>query len=189
MDQQITKKLAVLEFINRVFDDPRNREDHGLVLEFHNSQPHKELESYNTLPSYDDTPRLTVFETKVDVARELGIDCEEAIGLLRDLEDEECLRLNTGGRGPYLDAGEIIITLTEKGRSAVGVLPDPNGAWIEKIDTMAEAIGDLQSVRPEEKESVLKAMEELKRFVHSLPPESQIELFGRLPNTLGLGGE
>ena len=187
LDQQLAKKLGVLEFLNQVLDDSRNREVHGLVLEFYNPRPHERLGSYDTLRSYDDAPRLTVFETKVDVARELGISCEEAIGLLRDLEAEECLRLSHSGRGPYLDAGEIILTLTEKGRSAVGVLPDPNEAWIEKLDAIAEAIGDLQGIRPEEKESALKAVEELKRFVHSLPPESQVELFGRLPNTLGLG--
>jgi len=186
---QLAKQLEVLEFLNQVLGDSRNREDHGLVLEFYNPQPQEGLESYNTFPSHDETPRLTVFETKVDVAQELGISCEEAIGLLKDLEAEEYLRLNYGGSGPYVDAGEVSITLTEKGRSAVGVLPDPNEALIEKIAAIAEAIEELKGLRLEEKESALEAVEELRRFVHSLPSESKVELLGRLPNTLGLGSE
>lgn len=184
---QLTKRLEVLEFLHRTLDESRDRGGHGVVLEFYNPHPHEGLESYNTLPSYGDPPRLTVFGTKVDVAQELGISGAETIDLLRNLETEECIHLDYTSNGPYVDAGEVTVDFTEKGRAAVGVLPEPNGTLLEKLDAIAEAINDLQGVRSDEKKSAIEAVEELKLFVRVLPSESAIELLGKLPSVLGLG--
>jgi hypothetical protein len=184
---QLAKRLEMLEFLHRAFDESQDRGDRGVVLEFYNPPPHESSESYNTLPSYDEPPGLTVFGMRVDIAQELGISGAEAIGLLRDLETEGCVYLDYVNSGPYVDAGEVTVGLTEKGRAAVGALPEPNGTLLEKLDAVAEAIGDLQGVRSDEKKPAIEAVEELKHFVRALPSESAVELLGRLPGVLGLG--
>jgi hypothetical protein len=185
---QLTQRLQMLEFLYRALDESRIRTESGLVLEFCNPPAHEEaLESYNALPSYDTSPRLTVFATKVDVARELGISGTEAITLLKDLETDECLQLDYASSGPYVDAGEVTVSFTEKGLTALGVLPDPQKTLLEKLEAIEGAVNDLQGVSPEEKKSAIDAVEELKSFVRTLPSESAVELLGKLPSVLGIG--
>ena len=185
---QLTQRLEILEFLYRALDESRNRAESGLVLEFYNPPAHEEaLESYNVLPSYDTSPRLTVFATKVDVARELGISATEAIVLLKDLETDGCLQLDYAGSGPFVDAGEVTIGFTQKGLTAIGVLPDPQKTLFEKLDAIEGAVNDLQDVSPDEKKSAIDAVEKLKNFVRTLPPESAVELLGKLPSVLGIG--
>jgi hypothetical protein len=183
----LTKRLEMLEFLHRALKEHQNRGDVGLVLEFYNPAPHEGLDSYNTLPRYDAAPRMTVFGTKVDVAQELGISGAEAIGLLKDLETDEYLNLNYAGSGPYVDAGEAVVDFTEKGLSAIGVLPEPNETLLAKLDDIAKAVSNLEGVRLEEKRSAIAAVEDLKRFVRALPPQSAVELLGELPSVLGIG--
>jgi hypothetical protein len=183
----LTKRLEMLEFLHRALDEHQNRGDVGLVLEFYNPPPHEDLDSYNTLPRYNAAPRMTVFGTKVDVAQELGISGAEAIGLLKDLETDEYLNLNYAGSGPYVDAGEVVVDFTEKGLSAIGVLPDPNETLLAKLDDIAQAVSNLEGIRLEEKRSAVAAVEELKDFVRALPPQSAVELLGKLPSVLGIG--
>ncbi len=185
---QLTQRLQLLEFLYRALDESRNRMEPGLVLEFYNPPAHEEaLEAYNTLPSYDTPPRLTVFATKVDVARELGISGTEAIVLLKDLETDGCLRLDYASSGPFVDAGEVTVSFTEKGLTAIGVLPDPQKTLLEKLDAIEGAVNDLRGVSPDEQKSAIDAVEELKNFVRTLPPESAVELLGKLPSVLGIG--
>ncbi len=184
---RLTKRLEMLEFLHRALDESLNRTDPGLVLEFHNLPPHEELESYNTLASYDGSPRLTVFATKVDVARELGISGKEAIGLLKDLEADGCLQLDYVSSGPFVDAGEVTVSFTEKGLTALGTLPDPKETLLAKLDAIAGAVSELHSVSPDDKKSAVDAVEELRSFVRNLPPETAIELLGKLPSVLGIG--
>ncbi len=184
----LTKRLEMLEFLHRALDEHQNRGDVGLVLEFYNPPPpHEGLNSYNTLPRYDAAPRMTVFGTKVDVAQELGISGAEAIGLLKDLETDEYLKLNYAGSGPYVDAGEVAVDFTEKGLNAIGVLPDPNETLLAKLDDIAQALDDLEGVSLEEKRSAIAAVEDLKHFARALPPQSAVELLGKLPSVLGIG--
>ena len=49
------------------------------------------------------------------------------------------------------------------------------------------ACSNLEGVRLEEKRSAIAAVEELKRFVRALPPQSAVELLGELPSVLGIG--
>jgi hypothetical protein len=185
---QLTQRLEMLEFLYRALDESRNRREPGLVLEFYNPPAHEEaLESYNALPSYDTSPRLTVFAMKVDIARELGISGTEAIVLLKDLETDGCLQLDYVSSGPFVDAGEVTVSFTEKGLTAIGVLPDPQKTLLEKLDAIEVAVNDLQSVSPDEQKSAIDAVEELKNFVRTLPPESAVELLGKLPSVLGIG--
>lgn len=177
----------MLEFLHRALGESRDRGDFGVVLEFHNPSPQEGEESYGTLPSYDESPLLTAFGTRVDVAKELDIDNAEAIALLKDLESEEWLQLDYASNGPFIDAGEVAVNLTEKGWAAIGILLAPKEILLEKLDTMAEAIGDLQGIPPDEQWSAIGALEELKRFVGALEPESAVELIGKLPCVLGLG--
>jgi hypothetical protein len=183
----LTKRLEMLQFLHRALEEHQNRGDVGLVLEFYNPPPHEGLDSYNTLPRYDAAPRMTVFGTKVDVAQELGISGAEAIGLLKDLETDEYLSLNYAGSGPYVDAGEVVVDFTEKGLSAIGVLPEPNETLLAKLDDIAQALRDLEGVHFDEKSSAIAAMEDLKHFVRALPPQSAVELLGKLPSVLGIG--
>ena len=158
------------------------------MLEFYNPPPRDDLlESYNTLP-YDNPPRLMIFGTRVDVARELDLSGADAIGLLKDLEIDGCIDLDYGSGGPYIDAGEVIVNFTEKGHAAIEVLSSPNEALLAKLDAIAQAIGELEGVDLGEKKPAMEAVEELKRFVGALPPESATELLRRLPSVLGLGG-
>jgi hypothetical protein len=185
---QLTQRLEMLEFLYRALDESRNRREPGLVLEFYNPPAHEEaLESYNALPSYDTSPRLTVFAMKVDIARELGISGTEAIVLLKDLETDGCLQLDYVSSGPFVDAGEVTVSFTEKGLTAIGVLPDPQKTLLEKLDAIEVAVNDLQGVSPDEQKSAIDAVEELKNFVRTLPPESAVELLGKLPSVLGIG--
>jgi hypothetical protein len=179
--------LGMLEFLHRAFDESRDRGDPALMLEFYNRPPRDDdLERYNALP-YDDPPRLAMFGTRVDVARELGIDGAEAISLLKDLETEEYILLDYGSGGPYVDAGTVNVAFTEKGHAAIAALRDPNEALVRKLDATAEAIRDLRDVDLDEKRSAMEAVEELKQFVGALPPETAVGLLGRLPSVLGLG--
>jgi hypothetical protein len=183
----LTKRLEMLQFLHRALEEHQNRGDVGLVLEFYNLPPHEGLDSYNTLPRYDAAPRMTVFGTKVDLAQELGISGAEAIDLLKDLETDECVNLSYAGSGPYVDAGEVVVDFTEKGLSAIGVLPDPNETLLAKLDDIAQALSDLEGVRLDEKRSAVAAVEDLKHFVGALPPQSAVELLGKLPSVLGIG--
>lgn len=186
--EQLTKRLRMLEFLHRALGEAQRRGEPGLMLEFYNPPPRDDLlESYNTLP-YDNPPRLTIFGTRVDVARELGLSGADAIGLLKDLETDGCIDLDYGGGGPYLDAGEVIVSFTEKGSAMIVALSDPNEALSARLDAIAEAIRKLEGVDFDEKKPAMDAVEELKRFVRALPPESNVELLGRLPSVLGLGG-
>ncbi len=186
--EQLTKRLRMLEFLHRAFGEAQRRGEPGLMLEFYNPPPRDDLlESYNTLP-YDNPPRVTIFGTRVDVAQELGLSGADAIGLLKDLEIDRCIDLDYGGGGPYLDAGEVIVSFTEKGSATIGALSNPNEALSVRLDAIAEAIRDLEGVGFDEKKPAIDAVEELKRFVRALPPESTVELLGRLPSVLGLGG-
>ena len=186
---QLTKMLKMLEFLHRLLTEARERGDPGLVLEFYNPPPRDDsLESYEALPRYGEPPRLTVFATRVEVARELGLDAAETIGLLKDLEAGGYVYLDYGPGGPYVDAGEIIVSFTEKGHAAIKALSDPNEALLEKLDAIAEAIRDLRSVDVHERGSAIDAVEKLKRFVGTLPSESSAELLRRLPSVFGLGG-
>jgi hypothetical protein len=182
----LAKRLQMLQFLHRALEEHQNRGDVGLVLEFYNPPPHEGLDSYNTLPRYDAAPRMTVFGTKVDVAQELGTSGAEAIDLLKDLETEEYLNLNYAGSGPYVDAGEVVVDFTEKGLSAIGVLTDPNETLLAKLDDIAQALSDL-GVPLDEKRSAIAAVEDLKHFVRALPPQSAVELLGKLPSALGIG--
>ncbi len=183
----LTKRLEMLQFLHRALEEHQNRGDVGLVLEFYNPPPHEGLDSYNTLPRYDAAPRMTVFGTKVDVAQELGMGGAEAIDLLKDLETDEYLNLSYAGSGPYVDAGEVVVDFTEKGLNAIGVLPDPNETLLARLDDIAQALSNLEGVRLEEKRSAIAAVEELKHFVRALPPQSAVELLGKLPSVLGVG--
>jgi hypothetical protein len=183
----LAKRLQMLQFLHRALEEHQNRGDVGLVLEFYNPPPHEGLDSYNTLPRYDAAPRMTVFGTKVDVAQELGTSGAEAIDLLKDLETEEYLNLNYAGSGPYVDAGEVVVDFTEKGLSAIGVLTDPNETLLAKLDDIAQALSDLEGVPLDEKRSAIAAVEDLKHFVRALPPQSAVELLGKLPSALGIG--
>jgi hypothetical protein len=183
----LTKRLEMLQFLHRALEEHQNRGDVGLVLEFYNPPPHEGLDSYNTLPRYDAAPRMTVFGTKVDVAQELGISGAEAIGVLKDLETDEYLNLSYAGSGPYVDAGEVVVDFTEKGLSAIGVLPDPNETLLAKLDDVAQALSDLEGVRLDDKSSAIAAVDDLKHFVRALPPQSAVELLGKLPSVLGIG--
>ena len=106
---------------------------------------------------------------------------------MKDLETDEYLKLNYAGSGPYVDAGEVVVDFTEKGLSANGVLPDPNETLLAKLDDIAQALHDLEGVRLEEKRSATAAVEELKHFARALPPQSAVELLGKLPSVLGIG--
>ena len=183
----LTKRLEMLQFLHRALEEHQNRGDVGLVLEFYNPPPQEGSGSYNTLPRYDAPPRMTVFGTKVDVAQELGMGGAEAIGLLKDLEVEEYLKLSYAGSGPYVDAGEVVVDFTEKGLSTVGVLPEPNETLLARLDHIAQALSDLEGVRLDKKRSAIAAVEELKDFVRALPPQSAVELLGKLPSVLGVG--
>ncbi len=185
---QLTKRLRMLEFLHHLLADARERGDPGLVLEFYNPPPRDDfLESYEALPRYDEPPRLTVFATKVDVARELGLGGAEAISLLKDLEADGYIYLDYGASGPYVDAGEVILSFSEKGHAAIKALSDPNEALLEKLDAIAEAIRELRDITLDEKKPAIEAIEELKRFVGALPSESSTELLRRLPGVFGLG--
>jgi hypothetical protein len=183
---QLTKRLRMLEFLHRAYDESRDRGDPTLMLEFYNPPPHDDLESYNTLP-YEDPPRLTVFGTRVDVAQELGIGGTEAINLFKDLDTEEYILLDYGSGGPYIDAGTVSVSFTEKGHTAIEVLHNPNETLLGRLGAIAEAIRGLQGVHPDEKQPAIEAVEELRDFIRALPPETTIELLGRLPSVLGLG--
>ncbi len=186
--EQLTKRLRLLEFLHRALGEAQRRGEPGLMLEFYNPPPRDDLlESYNTLP-YDNPPRLTIFGTRVDVARELDLSGADAIGLLKDLETDGFIYLDYGSGGPYIDAGEVIVSFTEKGHAAIEVLSSPNEALLAKLDAIAQAIGELEGVDLDEKKPAMEAVEELKRFVGALPPESATELLRRLPSVLGLGG-
>lgn len=186
--EQLTKRLRLLEFLHRALGEAQRRGEPGLMLEFYNPPPRDDLlESYNTLP-YDNPPRLTIFGTRVDVARELDLSGADAIGLLKDLETDGCIYLDYGSGGPYIDAGEVIVNFTEKGHAAIEVLSSPNDALLAKLDAIAQAIGELEGVGFDEKKPAIEAVEGLKRFVRALPPESTTELLRRLPSVLGLGG-
>jgi hypothetical protein len=179
----------MLEFLHHLLAEARERGDPGLVLEFYNPPPRDDfLESYEALPRYDEPPRLTVFATRVDVARELGFGGAEAIGLLKDLEADGYIYLDYGGSGPYVDAGEVILSFSEKGHAAIKALSDPNEALLEKLDAIAGAIRELGDITLDEKKPAIEAIEELKRFVGALPSESSTELLRRLPGVFGLGG-
>ena len=185
---QLTKRLRMLEFLHHLLADARERGDPGLVLEFYNPPPRDDfLESYEALPRYDEPPRLTVFATKVDVARELDFGGAEAISLLKDLEADGYIYLDYGASGPYVDAGEVILSFSEKGHAAIKALSDPNEALLEKLDAIAEAIRELGDITLDEKKPAIEAIEELKRFVGALPSESSTELLRRLPGVFGLG--
>ena len=106
---------------------------------------------------------------------------------MKDLETEEYLNLNYAGSGPYVDAGEVVVDFTEKGLSAIGVLTDPNEALLAKLDDIAQALRDLEGVRLDEKRSAIAAVEDLKHFVRAPPPQSAVELLGKLPSALGIG--
>jgi hypothetical protein len=67
------------------------------------------------------------------------------------------------------------------------VLPDPNETLLAKLDDIAQAVSNLEGVRLEEKRSAIASVEELKRFVRALPPQSAVELLGKLPSVLGIG--
>ena len=183
----LTKRLEMLQFLHLALEEHQNRGDVGLVLEFYNPPPHEGLDSYNTLPRYDAAPRMTVFGTKVDVAQELGMGGAEAIDLLKDLETDEYLNLSYAGSGPYVDAGEVVVDFTEKGLNAIGVLPDPNEALLARLEDIAQALRDIEGVRLDKKKSAVAAVEELKHFVHALPPQNAVELLGKLPSVLGVG--
>ena len=183
----LTKRLEMLQFLHRALEEHQNRGDVGLVLEFYNPPPQEGLDSYNTLPRYDAAPRMTVFGTKVDVAQELGMGGAEAIDLLKDLETDEYLNLSYAGSGPYVDAGEVVVDFTEKGLSAIRVLPNPNETLLAKLDDIAQALSDLEGVHLDEKRSAVAAVEELKHFARALPPQNAVELLGKLPSVLGVG--
>ena len=179
----------MLGFLHHLLPEARERGDPGLVLEFYNPPPRDDfLESYEALPRYDEPPRLTVFATRVDVARELGLGGAEAIGLLKDLEADGYIYLDYGASGPYVDAGEVILSFSEKGHAAIKALSDPNEALLEKLDAIAGAIRELGDITLDEKKPAIEAIEELKRFVGALPSESSTELLRRLPGVFGLGG-
>ena len=187
---RLTKMLRMLKLLRRLLAKTRKRGDLGLVLEFYNPPPSDDsLESYDALPHYDEPPRLMVFGAKVDVAREVGLDAAEAIGLLKELEADGYVYLDYGPGGPYVDAGEVMVSFTEKGHAAIKALSDPNEALLEKLEAIAEAIRDLQNVDFPERESAIGAVEELKRFVGALPSESSAELLRRLPSAFGLGSD
>jgi len=179
----------MLEFLHHLLADARERGGPGLVLEFYNPPPRDDsLESYEALPRYGEPPRLTVFATRVDVAQELGFGPAEAIGLLKDLEADGYVYLDYGASGPYVDAGEVIVSFTENGHAAIKALSDPNDALLGKLDAIAEAIRELGDITLDEKKPAIDAVEELKRFVGALPSESSTELLRRLPGVFGLGG-
>ncbi len=185
---QLTKMLRMLELLHQLLAEARKRGEPGLALEFYNPPPREDyLESYEVLPPYDEPPRLTVFGTRVDVARQMGLDAAEALCLLKDLEAEGYVYLDYGPRGPYIDAGEAIVSFTEKGHVAIEALSNPNEALLEKLDAVAQAIRNLRDVDPHERESAVEAVEKLKRFVGALPSESNAELLRRLPSVFGLG--
>jgi hypothetical protein len=67
------------------------------------------------------------------------------------------------------------------------VLPEPNETLLAKLDDIAQAVSNLEGIRLEEKRTATAAVEDLKRFVRGLPPQSAVELLGELPSVLGIG--
>ncbi len=67
------------------------------------------------------------------------------------------------------------------------MLPDPQKTLLEKLDAIEGAVDDLQGVSPDQTKSAIDAVEERKNFVRTLPPESAVELLGKLPSVLGIG--
>jgi len=58
---------------------------------------------------------------------------------------------------------------------------------LERRDAIEGAADDLQGVSPDETKSAIDAVEELKSSERTLPPESAVELLGKLPSVLGIG--
>src|SRR5215207_8782939 len=139
-------------------------------------------------PSEPPAPaRLDEYETRLDIAGELGITPDEAYGRMRDLAQDGYLSLSVDSEGP--DAGGMVgVSFMEKGRAAIQNLPDPQAELLAALDAIATAIEALQDIDPTDQEEALEATSRLRRFFDGLPPDIAVEVLSRLATVLGVPG-
>lgn len=132
---------------------------------------------------------LEVQETeKKSVAEEAQLEGAEAIGLLEELGDSGYIRLQLDQYGFDADVGMVGVTFLDKGRAAIEQIPDPNQKLLQALDTIAEAIEELQDVDPDEKEEALEGARKVRGFLGDLPAGVTVEVLSRIATLLGAPG-
>ena len=155
------ERIRMLKVLHREAQDAQSRGEEKLWLDF----------AYGS-----DKPQLTISGTGADVAKEVGLEGAEAIGLLEELDENEYISLDLDKYGFSADVGLVGVAFLDKGITAISELPDPKEELLSSLDVLSAAIERLQDVPPDKKNLGRKAVEELKTFAYTISPAAAREI-------------
>jgi hypothetical protein len=133
--------------------------------------------------------RLEIASGRRDIASELELNGAEALGLFHDLADSGYIDANYGKMGRNMGAGQVVVTIPEKGRILIGQMPDPDARLYEALDELIAAIeGTEYVVDDDERSEAVEKARWLRDFVNQLPAGATVEIASRLATALGVPG-
>ncbi len=118
---------------------------------------------------------LEISETRQNLGDELGLSAAQAAALLRQLDRDGYIHLDYSSQGPRADFGLVTLDhFTEKGKVAIGELPEPHERLVESLDALAAAL-EREDLTPKQREQGRRVVQELGNFLRGLPPSAAVE--------------